>query len=78
MQFCRRVVITATVKASFYLQCSVSPLVLQALMAGGTYSGELVIWDLNKQDADAQVSQAAAAHARGSGCIHKQVNIAPV
>jgi hypothetical protein len=28
---------------------------LQALLAGGTYNGELVIWDLNKEDADAQV-----------------------
>jgi hypothetical protein len=29
---------------------------LQALLAGGTYNGELVIWDLNKEDADAQVT----------------------
>lgn len=30
-------------------------LLLQALIAGGTYNGELVIWDLKKPDADAQV-----------------------
>ncbi|WIA14099.1 hypothetical protein OEZ85_002646 [Tetradesmus obliquus] len=28
-----------------------------ALLAGGTYNGELVIWDLNKEDADAQVGK---------------------
>jgi hypothetical protein len=27
----------------------------QALLAGGTFNGELIIWDLNKDDASAQV-----------------------
>ncbi len=28
---------------------------MQALLAGGTFNGELIIWDLNKDDANAQV-----------------------
>jgi hypothetical protein len=42
--------------------------VLQALLAGGTYNGELVIWDLNKDDADAQVGTVPQdAHKFGCG-----------
>ncbi|KAF6254151.1 WD40-repeat-containing domain protein [Scenedesmus sp. NREL 46B-D3] len=28
-----------------------------ALLAGGTYNGELVVWDLNREDADAQIGK---------------------
>jgi hypothetical protein len=28
---------------------------VQALLAGGTFNGELIIWDLSKEDANAQV-----------------------
>jgi hypothetical protein len=32
---------------------------VQALLAGGTFNGELVIWDLSREDANAQVCQQA-------------------
>jgi len=43
-----------------------APLLLcfwKALLAGGTFNGELVIWDLSKEDANAQVGCARGTRA---------------